>query len=263
MPPSKYILALLTFITIGMIIGSLVQLALIHRLEETSGLPHWENDKDAIALRLGFVKPEVLSWSPRVILLHNFLSLEECDYLRAIAKPRLQTSTVVDIKTGKGIKSDVRTSSGMFLSPYEKKFPTVQAIEKRIAVFSQIPPENGELIQVLRYEPGQYYRPHHDYFSDEFNLKRGGQRVATMLMYLSDDVEGGETHFPLAGEAECSCGGKTVKGLCVKPNKGDAVLFWSMDLNGESDIKSVHGGCPVLKGEKWSATKWMRQKTAL
>ncbi|KAJ1696985.1 hypothetical protein LUZ63_005497 [Rhynchospora breviuscula] len=263
MSRSKYILALLTVVTIGMIIGSLVQLALIHPFEKTSGLSHWENDKDAIALRLGFVKPEVLSWSPRIILLRNFLSLEECDYLRAIAKPRLQISTVVDVKTGKGIKSDVRTSSGMFLNSEEKKFPLVQAIEKRIAVFSQIPSENGELIQVLRYEPNQYYRPHHDYFSDEFNLKRGGQRVATMLMYLSDDVEGGETHFPLAGEAECSCGGKMVKGLCVKPNKGDAVLFWSMDLNGESDPKSVHGGCPVLKGEKWSATKWMRQKTAL
>ncbi|KAK3142887.1 hypothetical protein QOZ80_4BG0353330 [Eleusine coracana subsp. coracana] len=142
----------------------------------------------------------------------------------------------------------------------ERKFPVIQAIEKRISVFSQIPKENGELIQVLRYEPSQYYRPHHDYFSDTFNLKRGGQRVATMLMYLTDGVEGGETHFPRAGEGECSCGGKVVKGLCVKPNKGDAVLFWSMGLDGNTDPNSIHSGCPVLKGEKWSATKWMRQK---
>ncbi|KAJ3675703.1 hypothetical protein LUZ60_004745 [Juncus effusus] len=262
MPGSKYILALLTFVTVGMIIGSLVQLAVIHRLEQSSsGVSNWGNDMDAIALRLGFVKPEVLSWSPRIILFRNFLSSEECDYLKAIAKPRLQISTVVDTKTGKGIKSDVRTSSGMFLSSSERKFPIVQAIEKRISVFSQIPVENGELIQVLRYESNQYYRPHYDYFQDEFNLKRGGQRIATMLMYLTEDVEGGETHFPLAGENECSCGGKTVKGICVKPTKGDAVLFWSMGLNGDSDPKSVHSGCPVLKGEKWSATKWMREKT--
>ncbi|XP_038979396.1 prolyl 4-hydroxylase 1-like, partial [Phoenix dactylifera] len=70
-----------------------------------------------------------------------------------------------------------------------------QAIEKRIAVFSQVPAENGELIQVLRYEKNQYYKPHHDYFADTFNLKRGGQRIATMLMYLSDNVEGGEHIF--------------------------------------------------------------------
>ncbi|KAG2726186.1 hypothetical protein I3843_01G098300 [Carya illinoinensis] len=207
------------------------------------------------------VKPEVISWSPRIIVLHNFLSMEECDYLRALALPRLHISTVVDTKTGKGIKSGVRTSSGMFLSPEEKKYPMIQAIEKRISVYSQVPVENGELIQVLRYEKSQYYKPHHDYFSDTFNVKRGGQRIATILMYLSDNVEGGETYFPMAGSGECSCGGKMVKGLSVKPNKGDAVLFWSMGLDGESDPNSIHGGCEVLAGEKWSATKWMRQRT--
>ncbi|KAG8481264.1 hypothetical protein CXB51_026037 [Gossypium anomalum] len=286
------------------------------------GMSHWHGDKEAEICVLDLynlkaidggkeVKPEIISWSPRIIVLHNFLSNEECDYLRAIARPRLQVSTVVDVKTGKGIKSNVRTSSGMFLSPTEKVsndtgerltfdtwhemitksesnsappdwqqverrtpgylislFPkphmaymiSLLAIEKRISVFSQIPAENGELIQVLRYEKDQFYKPHHDYFSDTFNLKRGGQRIATMLMYLSDDVEGGETYFPMAGTGDCSCGGKTVKGMSVKPIKGDAVLFWSMGLDGQSDPNSIHGGCEVLSGEKWSATKWMRQK---
>ncbi|BBG93513.1 P4H isoform 1 [Prunus dulcis] len=208
---------------------------------ELPGGSHWNNDKEAKILRLGYVQPEIISWSPRIIVLHNFLSMEECDNLRTIASPRLEVSTVVDTKTGKGIKSSVRTSSGMFLSHEEKKYPTIQAIEKRISVYSQVPVENGELIQ--------------------FNLKRGGQRVATILMYLSDIVEGGETYFPLAGSGECSCGGKVVRGLSVKPVKGDAVLFWSMGLDGQSDPNSIHGGCEVLAGEKWSATKWMRQRT--
>nr|AFK48032.1 unknown [Lotus japonicus] len=148
----------------------------------------------------------------------------------------------------------------MFLTPEERKYPMVHAIEKRISVYSQVPIENGELMQVLRYEKNQYYKPHHDYFADTFNLKRGGQRIATMLMYLSDNVEGGETYFPNIGSGQCSCGGKTVEGLSVKPTKGNAVLFWSMGLDGQSDPLSVHGGCEVLAGEKWSATKWMRQK---
>ncbi|WZY91614.1 hypothetical protein YC2023_063943 [Brassica napus] len=299
-PAMRIVFGLLTFVTVGMIIGALLQLAFINRLEDSYGnlssfLPYafsllvsisgtgfpsirglrgqkarylrdvsrWANDKDAELLRLGYVKPEVVSWSPRIIVLHNFLSSEECEYLKAIARPRLQVSTVVDIKTGKGVKSDVRTSSGMFLNHVERSYPIIQAIEKRIAVFSQVPAENGELIQVLRccrYEPNQFYRPHHDYFGDTFNLKRGGQRVATMLMYLTDDVEGGETYFPLAGDGECTCGGKIMKGISVKPTKGDAVLFWSMGLDGQSDPNSIHGGCEVLSGEKWSATKWMRQK---
>ncbi|XP_010242677.1 PREDICTED: prolyl 4-hydroxylase 1 isoform X1 [Nelumbo nucifera] len=260
----RIVFGLLTLVTIGMIIGALFQLAFIRRLEEASvsGISHWVDDKDAEVLRLGFVKPEVISWSPRIIVLHNFLSMEECDYLRGIALPRLHISTVVDTKTGKGIKSDVRTSSGMFLSPEEKKYPIIQAIEKRISVYSQVPIENGELIQVLRYEKNQFYKPHHDYFSDTFNVKRGGQRVATMLMYLSDNVEGGETYFPMAGSGECTCGGKILKGMSVKPVKGNAVLFWSMGLDGQSDPNSIHGGCEVLSGEKWSATKWMRQRIA-
>lgn len=278
----RIVFGLLTLVTVGMIIGALFQLAFIRRLEDSyefpssrrlqgtqndgylqlpRGIPLWDNDKEARILRLGYVKPEIVSWSPRIIVLHNFLSIEECDYLKAIALPRLQISTVVDTKTGKGIKSEVRTSSGMFLSPEEKKYPMIQAIEKRISVFSQVPVENGELIQVLRYEKEQYYKPHHDYFSDTFNIKRGGQRIATMLMYLSDTVEGGETYFPLAGSGECSCGGKMVKGFSVKPVKGDAVLFWSMGLDGQSDPNSIHGGCEVIAGEKWSATKWMRQRT--
>ncbi|KAL8196104.1 hypothetical protein R6Q57_025104 [Mikania cordata] len=251
----RIVIGLLTIVTVGMIIGALLQLAFIWNLEESHEehlevrmlvlisclqvvISGWGNDKEAALLRIGY----------------------ECDYLRAIAKPRLQVSTVVDAKTGKGIKSNVRTSSGMFLNHEERKYPMIHAIEKRISTFSQVPIENGELIQVLRYEPNQFYRPHHDYFSDTFNLKRGGQRVATMLMYLTDNVEGGETFFPMAGSGECSCGGKMVKGLCVKPNKGDAVLFWSMGLDGQSDPDSIHGGCEVLSGEKWSATKWMRQR---
>ena len=162
------------------IAGALSQLAFIRRLEEEDNNSepftrrshlelggYWNNnDKEAQILRLGFVKPEVLSWSPRIILLHNFLSYEECDYLRGVALPRLKISTVVDANTGKGIKSDVRTSSGMFLSHEERKYPMIHAIEKRISVYSQVPIENGELMQVLRYEKNQYYRPHHDYFSD-------------------------------------------------------------------------------------------------
>ncbi|CAN4114258.1 unnamed protein product [Withania somnifera] len=272
----RLVFGLLTLVTCGMILGALIQLAFIHRMEDSldkelsfggkraniagsnfllaRGISNWAYDKEAIALRIGYVKPEIISWKPRIVLFHNFLSAEECDYLRSIANPRLHVSTVVDAKTGKGIKSDVRTSSGMFLSPDERKYPLIQAIEKRISVYSQIPVENGELIQVLRYEKNQFYRAHHDYFSDSFNVKRGGQRIATMLMYLSNNVEG-EKHTFLC------CGGKMIKGLCVKPAKGDAVLFWSMGLDGQSDPKSLHGGCEVLSGEKWSATKWMRQRS--
>ncbi|KAH9562141.1 hypothetical protein CY35_05G057200 [Sphagnum magellanicum] len=252
---SRYVIVLLTFVTIGMAVGALLQLAFLKQLEESSrseiDIFHqmdqgsslnkstvysiWKNDENARILRIGMVKQEMLNWQPRIILFHNFLSADECDHLINLARPKLAKSTVVDTNTGK-------------------------AIETRISVYAMVPVENGELLQVLRYEPGQYYKAHHDYFADEFNLKRGGQRVATMLMYLSDGVEGGETFFPSVGDKECSCGGEMKRGICVKPKRGDAILFWSVKLDGSKDPLSLHGGCKVLAGEKWSSTKWMRQE---
>ncbi|KDP23952.1 hypothetical protein JCGZ_25340 [Jatropha curcas] len=205
---------------------------------------------------------EVISWAPRAFIYHNFLTKEECDYLINLAKPHMQKSTVVDSETGKSKDSRVRTSSGTFLARGRDK--KIREIEKRIADFTFIPVEHGEGLQVLHYEVGQKYEPHFDYFNDEFNTRNGGQRIATLLMYLSDVEEGGETVFPAAEGnvsdvpwwnelSECGKGG-----LSVKPKRGDALLFWSMKPDASLDPSSLHGGCAVIKGNKWSATKWMR-----
>ncbi|KAJ4700598.1 Prolyl 4-hydroxylase alpha-like protein [Melia azedarach] len=204
---------------------------------------------------------EIVSWEPRAFIYHNFLSKAECEYLIDLAKPHMVKSTVVDSKTGQSKDSRVRTSSGMFLRREQDKI--IRNIEKRIADFTFIPVEHGEGIQVLHYEVGQKYDAHYDYFLDEFNTKNGGQRMATLLMYLSDVEEGGETVFPAARTnissvpwwnelSEC---GK--QGLSVKPKMGNALLFWSMRPDATLDPSSLHGGCPVIRGNKWSATKWM------
>ncbi|CAN6232849.1 unnamed protein product [Urochloa humidicola] len=204
---------------------------------------------------------EVISWEPRAFVYHNFLSKEECEYLIGLAKPHMVKSTVVDSTTGKSKDSRVRTSSGMFLQRGRDK--VIRTIEKRIADYTFIPVEHGEGLQVLHYEVGQKYEPHFDYFLDEFNTKNGGQRMATLLMYLSDVEEGGETIFPDANVnssslpwynelSECAR-----RGLSVKPKMGDALLFYSMKPDATLDPLSLHGGCPVIHGNKWSSTKWM------
>ncbi|XP_060673100.1 probable prolyl 4-hydroxylase 3 [Ziziphus jujuba] len=204
---------------------------------------------------------EILSWEPRAFIYHNFLSKEECEYLIGLAKPHMAKSTVVDSATGRSKDSRVRTSSGMFLKRGRDKI--IRDIEKRIADFTFIPVEHGEGLQVLHYEVGQKYDAHFDYFLDEFNTKNGGQRIATLLMYLSDVEEGGETVFPSAKgnissvpwwDELSECG---KKGLAVKPKMGNALLFWSMRPDATLDPSSLHGGCPVIKGNKWSSTKWM------
>ncbi|KAL6960684.1 putative prolyl 4-hydroxylase 7 [Sarracenia purpurea var. burkii] len=126
--------------------------------------------------------------------------------------------------------------------------------------------ENGEAIQILRYEIGQKYEPHFDYFDDNVNQQLGGYRVATVLMYLSDVKRGGETVFPDsevkdAQPKDDNWSDCAQDGYAVKPNKGDALLFFSLHPNATTDELSLHGSCPVIEGEKWSATKWIHVRS--
>ena len=184
---------------------------------------------------------------PRVVVFGGLLSDEECDALIALSRPRLLRSETVDNATGGSEVNAARTSDGMFFERGET--PLIAGIERRIAELVRWPLENGEGLQILRYRPGAEYKPHHDYFDPVHPgtariLQRGGQRVGTVVMYLNTPEGGGATTFPEVG-------------LEVAPVRGNAVFF-SYD-RAHPATKTLHGGAPVLAGEKWVATKWLRQ----
>ncbi|MBP6764984.1 MAG: 2OG-Fe(II) oxygenase [Rubrivivax sp.] len=184
---------------------------------------------------------------PRVVLFGNFLSDAECDELMALAAPRLARSETVDNNTGGSEINAARTSDGMFFERGEHAL--IRRIEARIAELLRWPVERGEGLQILRYRPGAEYRPHHDYFDPTLPgapriLQRGGQRVGTLVMYLNTPLGGGATTFPDVG-------------LDVAPVRGNAAFF-SYDRP-HASTRTLHGGAPVTAGEKWVATKWMRE----
>jgi prolyl 4-hydroxylase len=186
--------------------------------------------------------------NPRVIVFGGLLSDEECEQLIDLARPRLARSLTVSIKTGGEEVNADRTSNGMFFQRGEVDL--VRRIEARIAHLLSWPEENGEGLQVLHYQPGTEYKPHYDYFDPNEPgtptiLKRGGQRVATIVMYLGEPEKGGGTTFPDVH-------------LEVAPKRGNAVFF-SYDRPHPS-TRTLHGGAPVLAGEKWIATKWLRER---
>ncbi|KDP45441.1 hypothetical protein JCGZ_09690 [Jatropha curcas] len=205
-----------------------------------------------------------LSWRPRAFVYKGFLSHDECDHLINLAKDKLEKSMVADNESGKSIESEVRTSSGMFLSKAQDEI--VADIEARIAAWAFLPEENGESMQILHYEHGQKYEPHFDFFHDKANQELGGHRIATVLMYLSDVETGGETVFPNAEVKNSQPNDSSLSecaknGYSVKPYKGDALLFFSLHPDATTDQNSLHGSCPVIKGEKWSATKWIHVRS--
>jgi prolyl 4-hydroxylase len=185
--------------------------------------------------------------NPRIVLFGGLLSDEECDQLVADASPRMSRSETVVNATGGSEVHGSRTSRGMFFGRGETHL--CQRIEQRIAALLNWPVINGEGLQVLHYAPGAEYKPHYDYFDPAQPgmasvLKRGGQRVGTIIMYLNTPLRGGATVFPDVA-------------LEVAAVKGNAVFF-SYD-RAHAVTRTLHGGAPVLGGEKWVATKWLRE----
>jgi prolyl 4-hydroxylase len=188
--------------------------------------------------------------APRVILFGDLLSAEECDQLIELSRGKVARSSVVNATTGSYDVHPHRTSAGTHFARGENEL--IRRIEARIAELVEIPVERGEPLQILHYQPGGEYKPHFDYFDpaqpgNEAVLKHGGQRVATLVLYLNDVEAGGSTVFPEVG-------------LDVLPRRGHAVYFAYTTEEGQLDKRSLHGGSPVGAGEKWIATKWFRQQ---
>jgi prolyl 4-hydroxylase len=186
--------------------------------------------------------------SPRIVVLGGILSPDECEALIALSRARMAPSRVVDRATGNSVPDARRTSSGAHLQGVAD--PLIGRVDRRLAELVNWPPERCESMQVLRYGPGQEYRPHWDYFDPADSgsaphLALGGNRIGTLIVYLATPAEGGASAFPDVG-------------LEVAPVQGNGVFFRYPIPDPES--RTLHGARPVIRGEKWIATKWLRQR---
>lgn len=207
---------------------------------------------------------QILSWRPRAIYFPKFITQEECHGIIRISRTKLAPSTLAlrDGETSESTKG-IRTSTGAFISNSDDSTSLLDKLEEKISRVTLIPKNQGEDFYILRYQIGQRYASHFDAFSpDEYGPQKS-QRIATFLIYLSDVEEGGETMFPYENGSNMDIEYDYFKciGLTVKPRQGDGLLFYSLLTNGTIDPTSLHGSCPVIKGEKWVATKWLRDQT--
>jgi prolyl 4-hydroxylase len=216
-------------------------------VQEASYLFQYEN---AIVTKDGqHIQVAMRITAPDVVLLDNFMTHEECDAFCELSKSTLTKSTVVDDATGAHVGHEHRTSMGTYFTLGQNDL--VKKIEARIAEITGTPVPNGEGIQILNYAGGGEYRPHFDYFPDNaggrVHTAHGGQRTITVIMYLNDVKAGGATVLPEIN-------------LSVYPKKGSALYFSYVNSVGQVDPSTLHGGSPVVEGEKWIATKWIRER---
>lgn len=191
--------------------------------------------------------------APRIRSVAAFIPSAWCRWLIAAAEPRLCRARVYDERTGAGILDPGRTGR-------EAEFGILEAdlilllVRARIAAAAGVPTAVLEPTRILNYAPGQHFAPHFDFIDPQgvgmsAEIERKGQRIATFLVYLNDDYDGGETEFVRAG-------------VRYRGRVGDGLLFANTRRSGEVDPASLHTGLPPDRGQKWVLSQWMRSRGA-
>jgi hypothetical protein len=239
------------------------------------------------------VAVHTLSARPRVFVVPSFLSAEECDHLVQLASRIQLIKSKVGGDTGAGGEyRNVRTSSQTWIAKNTgDDTPIVRRVRERVFDLVKMPEELGEAMQLVHYNTTQHYLGHHDYAHkwESVNspyVQGGGNRFITVIFYLNDVDEGGYTMFPFANSTNrppldehgkeriwVLVNGEQVyygnpgcdgSGLQVPPVKGTALIFYNLleehTVDALPDSYTLHAGCDVLKGEKYMANIWIRNK---
>ena len=202
---------------------------------------------------------KILCRDPYIFVIDDFLTNEECEFIKEVSKDGLKLAGVSYLdKDKEKYESNYkgRTNSSKWIS--KEKYPEMKKISQRIGKIMNCDYRFFEDFQVIYYKESEEYQYHFDAYNKEDKEKykkfcsKRGNRIGTVLVYLNDVEEGGETGFNSiypSGEP-----------LLVKPKKGRLVLFKNLNPDGSLNKKSKHAGLPIKRGEKWAFNLWLREK---
>ncbi|TGZ74380.1 hypothetical protein CRM22_000972 [Opisthorchis felineus] len=198
--------------------------------------------------KIGPVKEEVLYPDPRIIMWYDVIYPSEVERIQELALPRLRRATVKNPVTGKLENAHYRTSKSAWLQ--DGLDEVTHRMNQRIHALTGLAMETAEDLQVGNYGIGGYYAPHFDFGrkreKDAFEVQNGN-RVATIIFYLTDVKAGGATVFNRLG-------------ALVKPVRGAAGFWYNLHPSGEGDLRTRHVACPVLVGSKWVMNVWFHER---
>lgn len=192
-----------------------------------------------------------LSEAPRIRVCESFATAEECARLIELASEGLRRALVYRRDAAGHEASEIRTNTDSDYSITRVDIFT-SLLRDRLASALGVPARHFEIAKLLHYEPGQQFSLHGDFQEPttpalQQEIEQHGQRVATALVYLNDDYEGGETEFPRIG-------------LRFRGKRGDALMFDNVRPSGALDYDTLHAGLPPTRGEKWLFSQWVRSR---
>jgi prolyl 4-hydroxylase len=205
-----------------------------------------------LAAEIPLPSAETLHETPLVRRFSGAIHPLVLDAVINLAAPLVQRSQIVDARTGEMRADPMRTSAHVTLGPRQHDH-VLEALERCISRVTGLPALNGEFLQILRYRLGEEFRPHVDYFNEGGagayqSLADGGQRAQTVLLYLNDGYTGGSTRFPKLQ-------------LDIKGHRGDMLHFQNLGADGLGHRDTLHAGLPVMAGEKWLLSQWIRSES--
>jgi len=190
--------------------------------------------------RLAEVVPRVICQDPYIALYPGVFSPAECKYLAVLGTPWMGQASILNL-AGEGRLDDKIRDAHSCSIPHLAEDMVVHAVNRCIAAATGTPWVNGEPLNILKYAPGQQYKPHHDGTgADNVTV-----REQTALIWLNEQFEGGETDFPM------------IK-VRVRGSVGDMLVFRNVTDKGEIDQRMIHAGLPVTEGVKWMASRWIQ-----
>ena len=195
------------------------------------------------------LRREVAHLEPWIMIYYDAIHNDEIQFVKESAFPRLNRATIQNSVTGKLEVANYRITKTAWLNN-ETDRHYIPRLLNRVSAITQLTLENVEEFQVANYGVGGHYEPHFDFARrEEKNAfeKERGNRIATVLFYLTDIPAGGMTVF-------------TQLGVKLKPVKGAAAVWYNLKKNGDGDLTTRHAACPVLVGNKWVMNKWFHER---
>nr|CAD2169257.1 unnamed protein product [Meloidogyne enterolobii] len=203
-------------------------------------------------LRLAPIKVEIIRFEPLAVIFRNIIADQEIEILKQLSKPKLRQAKVQDPKTGNPMTASYRISKSAWLRNNEN--PTTELLDKRIGMMTSLDMGRTEQLQIGNYGIGGHYESHYDFALENeaitetsINSISNGNRIGTVLFYLSTPEKGGYTVFTDL---------KTV----AKPTKNDALFWYNLWRSGKGDMRTRHAACPVLLGDKWVSNSWLHER---